>query len=133
LSATLIVGHNLLYGEAETPSGPASDSLCYNSGRTCEPICCGKVISMSQRRKPIYRCSFCGRSQEDANRLIAGPGAVYICDSCVALCNLIINEDATASADPVFPVSDPKAWPKKNISSDPAGRVARASQSAVSV
>ena len=32
-----------------------------------------------------YRCSFCGKGQEDVRRLIAGPGAVYICDECVTV------------------------------------------------
>ena len=35
-----------------------------------------------RRRVPQYRCSFCGKSQEDVRRLIAGP-AGYICDECV--------------------------------------------------
>lgn len=35
------------------------------------------------------RCSFCGKGQDDVQRLIAGPG-VYICDECVALCNEIV-------------------------------------------
>lgn len=37
-------------------------------------------------------CSFCGKSQGEVKRLIAGPG-VYICDSCVALCNDILDEE----------------------------------------
>src|SRR5207244_2477170 len=37
--------------------------------------------------------SFCGKSQEDVRRLIAGPGAVYICDECVELCREIIDEE----------------------------------------
>ena len=43
--------------------------------------------------KPEYRCSFCGKSQEDVRRLIAGPGSVYICDECVELCREIIDEE----------------------------------------
>jgi ATP-dependent protease Clp ATPase subunit len=31
-----------------------------------------------------YLCSFCGKNQEEAQRLIAGPGGVYICDECIA-------------------------------------------------
>ncbi len=38
-------------------------------------------------------CSFCGASQEEVRKLIAGPG-VYICDQCIDLCNGIINEDS---------------------------------------
>ncbi|HEX6776862.1 MAG TPA: ClpX C4-type zinc finger protein, partial [Ktedonobacterales bacterium] len=32
-----------------------------------------------------YRCSFCGKSQDQVQRLIAGPGGVYICDECIDL------------------------------------------------
>ena len=42
-------------------------------------------------KKPV-RCSFCGKPQTDAKRLIAGPGA-YICDECVRLCIDIINDE----------------------------------------
>ncbi len=41
-----------------------------------------------------YHCSFCGKNQDAVKRLIAGPGAVYICDECVELCQEIINEEA---------------------------------------
>jgi ATP-dependent Clp protease ATP-binding subunit ClpX len=44
-------------------------------------------------------CSFCGRPQEQVNRLIAGPGSVYICDQCVELCKEILDEE-TASSEP---------------------------------
>jgi ATP-dependent Clp protease ATP-binding subunit ClpX len=40
-----------------------------------------------------YNCSFCGKNQDQVKRLIAGPGAVYICDECVELCQEIINEE----------------------------------------
>ena len=39
-----------------------------------------------------YRCSFCGKSQEEVKKLIAGP-SVYICDECIELCNEIMVED----------------------------------------
>lgn len=41
-----------------------------------------------------YVCSFCGRGQDEVQRLIAGPGTVFICDECVALCSAIIAEEA---------------------------------------
>lgn len=41
-----------------------------------------------------YICSFCGRGQDEVRRLIAGPGTVFICDECVALCSAIIAEEA---------------------------------------
>ena len=42
-----------------------------------------------------YHCSFCGKNQDQVRRLIAGPGAVYICDECVELCREIIVEEAS--------------------------------------
>ena len=45
-----------------------------------------------------YNCSFCGKNQDQVKRLIAGPGAVYICDECVDLCQEIINEEASGTA-----------------------------------
>jgi len=45
-----------------------------------------------------YNCSFCGKNQDQVKRLIAGPGAVYICDECVDLCQEIINEEASGNA-----------------------------------
>ncbi len=39
-----------------------------------------------------YKCSFCGKSQDEVRKLIAGPG-VFICDECVSLCNSIIEEE----------------------------------------
>ncbi|MGH2487668.1 MAG: ClpX C4-type zinc finger protein, partial [Ktedonobacterales bacterium] len=44
-----------------------------------------------------YRCSFCSKTQEQVQRLIAGPGGVYICDECVDLCREIIEEEQTTS------------------------------------
>ena len=41
----------------------------------------------------VFHCSFCGKSQHEVRKLIAGP-SVYVCDECVALCNDIINEEA---------------------------------------
>ncbi|HEV2238389.1 MAG TPA: ATP-dependent Clp protease ATP-binding subunit ClpX [Ktedonobacterales bacterium] len=40
-----------------------------------------------------YRCSFCGKSQDQVQRLIAGPSGVYICDECIDLCREIIEEE----------------------------------------
>jgi ATP-dependent Clp protease ATP-binding subunit ClpX len=42
-------------------------------------------------------CSFCGKSQRQVKKLIAGPG-VYICDECIDLCNEIIDEERAAPA-----------------------------------
>ncbi|MDI9626946.1 MAG: ATP-dependent Clp protease ATP-binding subunit ClpX [Acidobacteriota bacterium] len=40
----------------------------------------------------LFKCSFCGKSQKQVKKLIAGPG-VYICDECIDLCNEIIEEE----------------------------------------
>jgi ATP-dependent Clp protease ATP-binding subunit ClpX len=40
----------------------------------------------------LLKCSFCGKTQKQVKKLIAGPG-VYICDECIDLCNEIIVED----------------------------------------
>ena len=42
-------------------------------------------------------CSFCGKSQHDVQKLVAGP-SVYICDECISLCNDIIEEDSPQPA-----------------------------------
>ncbi len=45
--------------------------------------------------KGPIKCTFCGKSQEDVHRVIAGPG-VYICNECVELCKEIIEEDSVS-------------------------------------
>jgi ATP-dependent Clp protease ATP-binding subunit ClpA len=45
-----------------------------------------------KRGKADLACSFCGKSQEQVKKLIAGPG-VYICDECIDLCNEILAEE----------------------------------------
>jgi len=56
---------------------------------------------MTTRRRSVFEthkgaaCSFCGKTGEQVQKLIAGPG-VYICDECIALCNDILTEDVTS-------------------------------------
>ncbi len=49
----------------------------------------------------LLKCSFCGKSQKQVKKLIAGPG-VYICDECIDLCNEIIEEELAESSDLSF-------------------------------
>ena len=49
----------------------------------------------------LLKCSFCGKSQKQVKKLIAGPG-VYICDECVDLCNEIIDEELTETEEISF-------------------------------
>jgi ATP-dependent Clp protease ATP-binding subunit ClpX len=54
-------------------------------------------VANTKGPRTTYRCSFCGKSQDQVQRLIAGPGGVYICDECIDLCREIIEEEqATA-------------------------------------
>jgi len=56
--------------------------------------------------KERLNCSFCGKSQEEVKKLVAGP-SVYICDECIDLCNEIIHEEAEETAK-----HSPKGLPK---------------------
>lgn len=52
----------------------------------------------TQKEEKTLYCSFCGKSQHEVRKLIAGP-SVYICDECVDLCNDIIREELQSSVD----------------------------------
>src|SRR5438874_5115823 len=54
----------------------------------------------------LLKCSFCGKSQKQVKKLIAGPG-VYICDECIDLCNEIIEEELSET-----PILKPEDLPK---------------------
>ena len=45
-----------------------------------------------KNKKESLKCSFCGKTQNQVRKLIAGPG-VYVCNECIDLCNEIINEE----------------------------------------
>jgi ATP-dependent Clp protease ATP-binding subunit ClpX len=49
----------------------------------------------------LLKCSFCGKSQRQVKKLIAGPG-VYICDECIDLCNEIIEEELSTTEEVSF-------------------------------
>ena len=49
----------------------------------------------------LLKCSFCGKSQKQVKKLIAGPG-VYICDECIDLCNEIIEEELSEGSELEF-------------------------------
>lgn len=57
------------------------------------------VTKGSDRGQSGLSCSFCGASQEEVRKLIAGPG-VYICDQCIDLCNDIILDDVEEEGTP---------------------------------
>uniref|UniRef100_A0A7C4ELK6 ATP-dependent Clp protease ATP-binding subunit ClpX n=1 Tax=Thermodesulfovibrio aggregans TaxID=86166 RepID=A0A7C4ELK6_9BACT len=53
---------------------------------------------MAKKIEEILRCSFCGKTQKEVKKLIAG-NSVYICDECVSLCNEILEEERLAGFD----------------------------------
>ncbi len=53
----------------------------------------------------VLSCSFCGKTQHEVKKLIAGP-SVFICDECIALCNDIIHDDVAAPAESAMQKSD---------------------------
>jgi ATP-dependent Clp protease ATP-binding subunit ClpX len=73
---------------------------------------------MAERKGPermdMLFCSFCGKSQGEVKKLIAGP-AVYICDECVALCNDIIAEEVEQEEAAFRKLSVPKPSEIKSI------------------
>ncbi|MBQ5738852.1 MAG: ATP-dependent Clp protease ATP-binding subunit ClpX, partial [Oscillospiraceae bacterium] len=58
------------------------------------------MCSMSEETKKTVRCSFCGKSEKEANRMIQGPG-VRICDDCVRLCMDILGEGVEVESEPL--------------------------------
>ena len=55
----------------------------------------------SKRPKP--RCSFCGKTQDEVGRLIAGPNNIFICTDCIQLCNVVLREEFGSDAFPDTP------------------------------
>jgi len=55
----------------------------------------------------LFKCNFCGKSQKQVKKLIAGPG-VYICDECIGLCNEIIEEEFPEQTESVLATELPK-------------------------
>ncbi len=71
------------------------------------------------------KCSFCGKSQDQVRKLIAGPG-VYICDECIDLCNEILDEELVDSQGNPRPGTEPsrKAATAERQTSKPAPTLA---------
>ncbi|MBH5296817.1 ATP-dependent Clp protease ATP-binding subunit ClpX [Corynebacterium ulcerans] len=55
-------------------------------------------MTRMQESADLLKCSFCGKSQKQVKKLIAG-GGVYICDECIELCNEIIEEELSTAAE----------------------------------
>ncbi|MEM6267152.1 MAG: ClpX C4-type zinc finger protein [Pseudomonadota bacterium] len=59
---------------------------------------------------PKLNCSFCGKSDQEIEKLAAGPGGLYICNECVDACNLFM-----AGSAPLPHEFDPKHWPDNRL------------------
>ena len=57
------------------------------------------------------RCSFCGKTQEEVERIIAGPG-VYICDECIKVCTNIIENDLYEDSEITYETENVSDLPK---------------------
>ncbi len=68
-----------------------------------------RIMSRSSRG-PYLRCSFCGKGQDQVQRLVAGPG-VFICDRCVELCNEVL---ADGGGPPPGPDPCPTPAPRRD-------------------
>jgi len=65
---------------------------------------------MFKRFKKLH-CSFCGKSDEEVKKLVAGPAGIHICDGCVDICQAITQGGDTG----VSLAFDPKTWPKERL------------------
>src|SRR5690606_8896671 len=89
------------HNQASRGSRSLAGTLCYSRPETG---CALENRGMSEDRQgrsgdsnKILYCSFCGKSQHEVRKLIAGP-SVFICDECVELCNDIIREELEEKA-----------------------------------
>src|SRR5690349_6775830 len=73
-------------GVASVPEGRVRFAHTGDSGRG------STAVARLGDGADLLKCSFCGKSQKQVKKLIAGPG-VYICDECIDLCNEIIEEE----------------------------------------
>ncbi len=56
-------------------------------------------------------CSFCGKSEDEIQKLAAGPSGIFICDECVDACRAIMHSDGAG----VSRAFDPTTWPKERL------------------
>jgi len=66
---------------------------------------------MANTKPRGVKCSFCGKSQEAVNRVIAGPG-VYICDECIKVCNSILEDEIYEESEMTYTTNTKKKLPK---------------------
>lgn len=72
-------------------------------------------MSKKDTKNDIPVCSFCGKTRNQVNRLIAGPDGTYICDGCVEICAGIVEEELYASQDETQAADDINLLKPKEI------------------
>jgi ATP-dependent protease Clp ATPase subunit len=65
---------------------------------------------ISQMTRKLH-CSFCGKSEAEVQKLVAGPGGIYICDECVAVCQALMQGEHVG----ISRTFDPKTWPQERL------------------
>ena len=68
---------------------------------------------------PMVHCSFCGKTEKQVHKLIAGPNGVYICDECIDLCDEILAEEFQDDFD--TPESVPMTLRKLSLHTSQSG------------
>ena len=64
---------------------------------------------MRRLLRRLLHCSFCGKSEKDIQKLVAGPGGIHICNECVDVCRLIMEGESVARD------FAPEAWPTERL------------------
>lgn len=59
----------------------------------------------------LLHCSFCGKSEHEIAKLVAGPGGIHICNECVETCRVIMTGEAEGPARSF----DPATWPTERL------------------
>ncbi len=77
-------------------------------------------VEKSNNKRPVPHCSFCGKTQDEVGKLIAGPSNIYICTDCIQLCNVILREEYGSDAFPDTPdIKTPASVTKADYVSAP--------------
>jgi ATP-dependent Clp protease ATP-binding subunit ClpX len=104
MTPRLFVSRQRTSGVARAPARGADVKwvMARGGGRPCASAQSSTDQELSVARigegGDLLKCSFCGKSQKQVKKLIAGPG-VYICDECIDLCNEIIEEELAESSE----------------------------------
>jgi ATP-dependent Clp protease ATP-binding subunit ClpX len=61
--------------------------------------------------RQTLHCSFCGKSDAEVEKLAAGPGGIYICNECVAICEIIMRGEGSGLSR----TFNPRTWPKDRL------------------